>query len=162
MRRCTDAEAAPRRLARSQHIRHIGVTRNNSPTLMSNWQVCCPSGHHRFGFSSRHHRLDKYEPVTPLQMVARRSRCTRPSFNSSERSTSQRNNLRTSGHQRATNFFKSARRVALEPKWPQQLYTRTMPTPPTATMLDCALHTSAIRSSQQKTKRWKIIQKDGK
>ena len=111
---CTDAEAAPQRLARSQHIRHIGMTRNCSPTLMSNWQVCCPTGHHRFGFSSRHHRLDKYEPVSPLQMVARRSRCTRPSFNSSERSTSQRNNLRTSGHQRATNFFKSARRVALD------------------------------------------------
>ena len=72
---------------------------------MSKWQVCCPTGHHRFGFSSRHHKLDKYEPVSPLQMVARRNRCTRPSFNSSERSTSQRNNLRTSGHQRATNFF---------------------------------------------------------
>ena len=57
---CTDAEARPpRRLARSQHTRHIGVTRDCSPTLVSKCQDCRPTGHHRFGFLSRRQRLDK-------------------------------------------------------------------------------------------------------
>ena len=72
---CTDAEAAPRRLARSRHTRHIEVTRNCSPTLMSNCQDRSPTGQHRFGFSSRRHRLDKYDPVSS-QVLAPDGRTT--------------------------------------------------------------------------------------
>ena len=111
----TDAEAAPRRLARSQHTRHIGVTRNCSPTLMSNCQVCCPTGHHRFGFSSRHPGLIS----TNLYLRSRWSHdaaavpdplSTHQTFHFPAEQSA---NIVT-GHQRATNFFKSARRVALD------------------------------------------------
>ena len=48
-----------------------------------------------------------------------------------------------------TDVFKSARRVALDQNGHNNSTHGTMPTPPTGTMLDCALHTSAIRSSRK-------------
>ena len=144
---CTDAEAAPRRLARSRHTRHIGVTRNCSPTLVSKCQDCCPTGHHRFGFLIRRHRLDKYRPVSP-QVLAPDGRPTQPLYQTLFQlvetfhfPAEQSANIVT-GHQRAANLIpilhdrcslKVLRRVALDQNGNSKtLHTGQLPThPPT-------------------------------
>ena len=55
------------------------MTTNCSPTLVSKCQDCRPTGHHRFGFLSRRHRLDKHGPVS-TQVLTPIGRTTLPLY----------------------------------------------------------------------------------
>ena len=131
------------------------MTRDCSPSLVSKCQDCRPNGHHRFGFLSRRHRLDKYGPVSP-QVLAPNGRTTQPLYQilfqlvgTFHFPTEQSASIVTN-HQRAEISFKIRAESFLIKMATTGTLTRSHdpPPPPTITQV-CDIHTSTLCSSPQ-------------
>ena len=149
---CTDAEARPpedwlvvntlgtlewRETARQRWWVNVKTAAPMATTVLASWAGVT-------GLTN----TDLYLHRCWLQMVARRIRCTRFSFNSSEPSTSQRNNLQASWQtiKEQQSFKIRAESFLIKMATTGTLTRSHDPLPPTITQV-CDIHTSTLCSS---------------